>query len=104
MLQRVCRVTIFSVHPFRFVPCFDGTLLREIPDAGQLQILAVEAERRILLVRRRPNISLYGSEGKNGGIVVVIVVPIVSFELHVLPDTADDGVGHRQSLYGAMQA
>src|SRR5260370_6018 len=72
--------------------------------AVQLQILAVEAERRILLVRRRPNIPLYGSEGQNAGIVVVIVVTIVRFELHVLRDPAGDGVVHRQGLYVSMQA
>src|SRR6266481_2377898 len=104
MFQRMCRVTMLAVHPLRFVSCFYGALLREIPNARQLQILAVEAERRILLVRRRPNIPLYGSEGKNAGIVVVIVLPIVSFELHVLPDPADDGVVHRQGLYVSMQA
>jgi hypothetical protein len=34
ILERVRRVTVVAVHPFRFVPRLDGTLFGEVPNTG----------------------------------------------------------------------
>src|SRR5262249_43453084 len=49
ILQRMRRVSVVAVHPFRFVPRLDGTLFGEIPNTRYLQGFAVESKRRVLI-------------------------------------------------------
>src|SRR5215469_3507624 len=92
-------IPVRAVHPFRLVANLSRTLLGEVPVSCKFQVLSIESKRRILLPTSRVRrIALRWSKGKHGGVVVVVVVSVVCFELHTLPNGAHQRVVHCKRL------
>src|SRR6476646_1025505 len=87
-------VAVAPVHDFAFVPDLRGALLCEVPVAGDLDVLAVISEWRVLLGakwrvwgwRRRLEVALHRGEVQYASIIVVIVVPVTGFDFELLVD------------------
>ena len=116
VFQRVRHITVRAVKPFAFPPKLYGTAFGEKVIAAQFECLSVEtgiaaadalgnARRRLAGSRgvRANHVALDRCQRKGAGIVVVVVMAILRFQLDILRQFADRSPIHGEGLLLAVQ-
>src|SRR6185312_13223706 len=107
ILRGMLDIPVRAVHDLAFVTDLRGALFSEIPVTGHFYIFLVVSEGGVFLgfvdISSR-NVSLHGSKTEHPRVVVVVVLPVGSFDIKFLAQGLDQLVVHSQGLLLALQA